>query len=40
LRCGDESVAVPAYHLAWTLAPAAVLADVKGEGSLWMEVLA
>jgi len=40
LRCGNESVTVPAYHLAWMLAPAAVLADVKGEDVLWMEVLA
>ena len=39
LRCGNESVTVPAYHLAWTLAPAAVLADVQGADALWMEVL-
>ena len=40
LHLGNESVTVPAYHLAWTLAPAAVLADVKGQDVLWMEVLA
>lgn len=37
LRCGEDALTLPPYHLAWTLAEVTQLVQVTGEDALWME---
>jgi uncharacterized protein len=40
LRCQDETLVVPPYHLAWRLAPGDTRVLLRSEDALWLEALA